>query len=147
MKLISKNIIDGQPIGEDYAFGAYDPENHVRLTANTSPHLAWSGAPTGTQSFALLVHDPDVPSRADDVNQEGRTVPHDLPRVDFFHLGTALEQGIQQPATPSALWHCLATATEAALTAREHSGERGAQTGNARADGECRPPRRAAAWR
>ena len=85
MKLISKNITDGQPIGEDYAFGAYDPENHVRLTANMSPHLAWSDAPAETKSFALLVHDPDVPSRADDVNQEGRTVPHNLPRIDFFH--------------------------------------------------------------
>ncbi|HRL28587.1 MAG TPA: YbhB/YbcL family Raf kinase inhibitor-like protein, partial [Alcaligenes sp.] len=28
---------------------------------------------------------PDVPSRPDDVNQEGREVPADLPRVDFFH--------------------------------------------------------------
>jgi Raf kinase inhibitor-like YbhB/YbcL family protein len=26
-----------------------------------------------------------VPSRGDDVNQEGRQVPADLPRVDFFH--------------------------------------------------------------
>ena len=32
-----------------------------------------------------MVADPDVPSVADDVNQEGRTVPHDLPRVDFYH--------------------------------------------------------------
>ena len=28
---------------------------------------------------------PDVPSRGDDVNQEGRTVPADLARVDFTH--------------------------------------------------------------
>jgi Raf kinase inhibitor-like YbhB/YbcL family protein len=33
----------------------------------------------------LICHDPDVPSRGDDVNQEGRTVPASLPRVDFFH--------------------------------------------------------------
>jgi Raf kinase inhibitor-like YbhB/YbcL family protein len=26
-----------------------------------------------------------VPSKPDDVNQEGRTVPADLPRVDFYH--------------------------------------------------------------
>ena len=32
-----------------------------------------------------LCHDPDVPSRGDDVNQEGRVVPASLPRVDFFH--------------------------------------------------------------
>ena len=29
---------------------------------NVSPELRWSGAPEGTQSFALLVHDPDAPT-------------------------------------------------------------------------------------
>jgi Raf kinase inhibitor-like YbhB/YbcL family protein len=33
----------------------------------------------------LLCHDPDVPSVPDDVNQTDRQIPHDLPRVDFFH--------------------------------------------------------------
>ncbi|MDE2221331.1 MAG: YbhB/YbcL family Raf kinase inhibitor-like protein [Gammaproteobacteria bacterium] len=29
---------------------------------NVSPALSWSGAPPGTLSFALLVHDPDAPT-------------------------------------------------------------------------------------
>ena len=33
----------------------------------------------------MICHDPDVPSVGTDVNQEGRTVPASLPRVDFFH--------------------------------------------------------------
>jgi len=50
-----------------------------------SPHLAWSDAPAGSKSFAVVVHDSDAPTVADDVNQPGRRVPHDLPRADFFH--------------------------------------------------------------
>ena len=38
-----------------------------------------------TQSLVLICHDFDVPSRGDDVNQAGREIPADLPRVDFFH--------------------------------------------------------------
>jgi Raf kinase inhibitor-like YbhB/YbcL family protein len=29
---------------------------------NVSPALAWSGAPAGTRSFALILHDPDAPT-------------------------------------------------------------------------------------
>ena len=52
---------------------------------NRNPAFTWSGLPAGTKSLALICHDPDVPSKPDDVNQEGRVVPPDLPRVDFFH--------------------------------------------------------------
>ena len=85
MKLSSNSIVDGQPIPGDYAFCIPEPENHVTLGANINPHLAWSDLPAGTRSLVLICHAPDVPSRADDVNQEGREVPADLPRVDFAH--------------------------------------------------------------
>src|SRR4029434_10185812 len=69
----------------EFAFGAIDPKTHVKLSSNRNPDFAWSGLPAGTRSLALLCVDPDVPSRGDDVNQEGRVVPASLPRVDFFH--------------------------------------------------------------
>ncbi|MZR61864.1 YbhB/YbcL family Raf kinase inhibitor-like protein [Alcanivorax sp. DP30] len=85
MQLVSDSLTDGTAIDKKYAFAIIDPKNHVALSDNHNPHLAWSGAPEGTRSFAVVVHDPDVPSAGDDVNQEGREVPESLPRVDFYH--------------------------------------------------------------
>jgi len=83
MHLRSDNFANGQPIPAEFAFGKRgDP---VALSDNRSPQLAWSGAPAGTRSFVLTCIDPDVPSRGDDVNQQGRSVPADLPRVEFVH--------------------------------------------------------------
>lgn len=76
---------DGSPMDPRFAFGAIDPEEHVALSSNRNPELRWSEVPAEAQSLVLLCVDPDVPSRGDDVNQEGREVPEDLPRVDFFH--------------------------------------------------------------
>jgi Raf kinase inhibitor-like YbhB/YbcL family protein len=67
------------------AFGEHHETDHFQFAGNKNPHLAWSDVPEGTQSFALLCYDPDVPSVGTDVNQEGKTVPLNLPRVDFFH--------------------------------------------------------------
>jgi len=85
MQLDSRDIADRQPISPRFAFGRSDPDDHMALSDNLSPHLAWDGVPQGTRSFALLCVDPDVPSKVDDVNTEGRTLPADMPRVDFFH--------------------------------------------------------------
>lgn len=85
MKFWSDSFKDGGVIPGEYAFAVIDPVNHVRLSANRNPHFGWSDLPAGTRSLALICHDPDVPSRGDDVNQEGKIVPADLPRVDFFH--------------------------------------------------------------
>lgn len=85
MKLTSASFSDQQKIPERYAFGKVDATAHIALADNVNPHLAWSEPPAGVRSFALICHDPDVPTRADDVNQEGREVPADLPRADFYH--------------------------------------------------------------
>ncbi len=85
MKLTSNSFADGQQIPGDYSFCVPDPAHHVCLGKNMNPHLAWTEAPPDTKSFVVICHDPDVPSRGDDVNQEDRTVPATLPRVDFFH--------------------------------------------------------------
>ena len=85
MKLSSSSFRDGKPVPGTNAFCVPDPENHVSLAENRNPALAWEDIPPGTKSLVLICHDPDVPTKPDDVNQEGRLVPSDLPRFDFFH--------------------------------------------------------------
>jgi len=85
MQVTSSSFKDGGAIPAEFAFCAIDAKTHATLSRNRSPQLSWAGAPAGTKSFAIVCHDPDVPSKGDDVNQEGRVVPCSLPRVDFFH--------------------------------------------------------------
>jgi len=85
MKLTSQSFSDQGRMPARNAFGKIDPQMHVALSDNANPHLRWEGAPAGTRSYVVICHDVDVPSRPDDVNQEGRAIPADLPRVDFFH--------------------------------------------------------------
>src|SRR5690606_5794767 len=85
MRLYSESFNDMGPIPARCAFCAPDPKSHVTLSENRNPHLAWDGLPAGTKSLVLICHDKDVPSKPDDVNKEGRSIPADLPRVDFFH--------------------------------------------------------------
>jgi Raf kinase inhibitor-like YbhB/YbcL family protein len=82
----SESFNDAERVPDAYAFGV--PDGQGKATAgggNRSPHLRWSGAPDGTQSFAILCVDPDVPADFSDANQEGRTVAADAPRRDFAH--------------------------------------------------------------
>ena len=90
------------PIPARYAFGKPGTDGPFATSDNISPHIRWANAPAGTKSFALICHDPDVPSSAEDVNQAGRMVPVDLQRVSFYHWvlvdipanRAELEQGI-----------------------------------------------------
>ena len=85
MKLWSDSFADGAAIAPQHAFCAPDAMAHAKLGQNRNPHLAWSDLPKGTESVVLICHDPDVPSRPDDVNKEGRSIPSSLPRVNFCH--------------------------------------------------------------
>jgi len=85
MHLSSSSFSDGEGIPGEFAFCVPDPDSHATFAANRSPALTWDEVPDGTRTFVLVCHDPDVPTKPDDVNQEGREVPADLPRTDFHH--------------------------------------------------------------
>jgi Raf kinase inhibitor-like YbhB/YbcL family protein len=86
LKVESDSITDGERVPDEHSFGVPDGDGKAAAEGgNRSPHLRWSGHPDGTQSFAVIVHDPDVPADASDVNQEGKTLPEDQERADFTH--------------------------------------------------------------
>src|SRR5690554_112378 len=85
MKVKFDGITEGQPVPEKFAFGVYSDEDHMSFGPNRNPEVSWENLPEGTRSLAVIMYDSDVPSVADDVNQEGRTVSKDIPRVDFYH--------------------------------------------------------------
>ncbi len=86
MHLRSDSFAHGARIPEEFAFGRRgDHGEPCVLSNNRNPHLAWRDAPRGTRSFVLTCIDGDVPGKGDDVNKPGRTVPADLPRVEFVH--------------------------------------------------------------
>lgn len=85
MQLRIESWPNGGAIPSRYAFARVPDEGRFEFSGNVSPALSWTAPPQGTKSFALLMHDPDVPSSPEHVNQEDRLVPADLPRITFFH--------------------------------------------------------------
>ena len=55
--LTSPDIAEGQQLGSDFVFQGFGCEG-----GNVAPTLEWSGAPEGTESFAVTVYDPDAPT-------------------------------------------------------------------------------------
>lgn len=55
--LTSSSFADGQTIPMQHVFDGMGCGG-----GNISPELSWANAPEGTQSFALVVHDPDAPT-------------------------------------------------------------------------------------
>jgi len=55
------NVQDLSIRSEAFEGHGHIPERHTSDGEDVAPALTWSGVPEGTQSFALVVHDPDAP--------------------------------------------------------------------------------------
>lgn len=73
MRIWSDAFSDGKAI----------PAKYTRDGLNVNPPLAWDDVPDGTQSFALIVDDPDAPNglwthwRVININPDAREIPED----------------------------------------------------------------------
>ena len=72
------------------------PRKYTCEGSDTSPALAWSDAPAGTQSFALIVDDPDAPDPKAPRMTWVHWVLYDIPVAM-----TALAEGVAPDALPA----------------------------------------------
>ena len=82
----SRSFGGGQQIPERHAFAVPDGDGGAKPEGgNVSPHLAWSGAPAGTASFAVLCVDHDVPAEMERIGAEDDTIEPEAPRQPLAH--------------------------------------------------------------
>jgi len=78
-------IEHGKPIPERFAYCIPDGNGKTKDGQNINPAIEWSGAPEGTKSYVILVVDRDVPQSFELANQDGKTIPREFPRQNFYH--------------------------------------------------------------
>lgn len=52
---------------------------------NLRPDVSWSAGPEGTKSYAIVVHDPDVPADLSIANQEDLLIADEMARQTYYH--------------------------------------------------------------
>jgi len=72
------------------------PTKYTCEGADVSPPLAWSGAPSSTKSFALIVEDPDAPDPAKPTRVVSHWVAYNIPSAT-----TALAENASKTGMPA----------------------------------------------
>ncbi len=90
------------PMSLTITSSAFQPDGSIpsRFTCegeDVSPPLAWSGAPAGTKSFALIVDDPDAPDPKNPKTTWVHWVAYDIPAS-----ATAIPEGAGKQGIPGA---------------------------------------------
>ena len=71
--LRSDDVADGETLAKPQVSGVLGAGGE-----DVSPHLAWSGAPDGTQSYAVTVYDPDAPTASGFWHWAAFNIPADV---------------------------------------------------------------------
>ncbi len=90
-ELRSNDITDGQPLHKPQASGLFGAGGE-----DISPHLAWSGAPDGTQSYAVTVYDPDAPTASGFWHWAAFNLPADVTELASGASSSGLPGGAVQ---------------------------------------------------
>jgi Raf kinase inhibitor-like YbhB/YbcL family protein len=61
------------------------PQGASTKPQDKSPGISWSAGPAGTQSYVLIMVDPDVVTDLSLMNKPGVTIAVDAPRMDIYH--------------------------------------------------------------
>ena len=97
--LTSTDIHVGRPIASAQVFDGMGCDGR-----NQSPQLSWMGAPAGTKTFAITVHDPDAPTGSG----WWHWVVYDIPADDRPHRYVvtvyALNDRLSIPASATAAY-------------------------------------------
>ena len=88
--LTSKDIRHGEFMDNAQEFTGFGCKG-----SNKSPQLSWSGAPKGTQAFALLAYDPDAPTGSGWWHWQLVNIPKNVSQLS---AGAGTEAGKNLPA-------------------------------------------------
>jgi Raf kinase inhibitor-like YbhB/YbcL family protein len=87
-ELRSDDASTGQPLARAQVSGVFGAGGE-----DVSPHLSWSGAPEGTQSFAVTVYDPDAPTASGFWHWAAFNLPADTTELASGASGNAMPAG------------------------------------------------------
>jgi Raf kinase inhibitor-like YbhB/YbcL family protein len=90
-ELRSNDVADGQTLNNPQVSGVFGTGGD-----DVSPHLAWSGAPDGTQSYAVTVYDPDAPTAAGFWHWAAFNIPADVTELASNASATGMPAGAVQ---------------------------------------------------
>lgn len=83
----------------DIADGGVLPDAQVQAKGNASPHLAWSGAPEGTKSYAVHCYDPDAPTGSGFWHWTVANIPADVSELAAGASAAGLPKGAVEGRT------------------------------------------------
>ena len=87
-ELRSDDVRDGETMATAQVSGVFGAGGE-----DVSPHLSWSGAPEGTQSYAVTVYDPDAPTASGFWHWAAFNIPADVTELRSGASGQNMPDG------------------------------------------------------